>query len=426
MNNSTEAFITHWFNYLPHLPESLPPALDPPGQSESRLELMKKIRVKKLLDQDNPSEPFVEIPDDILSKYEEIGRPTKLYRARTFERYLDTPARIYLKREDSLPTLSFKLNSSIPQAYYARQEGAEGLVTETGAGQWGVGVAYAASYYRLKTVIFWVKVSKDRMASRVAFAKMLGAVIHSSPSSITESGREILAKDPECHGSIGTSIGDAISFAKDNRSYKYISGSNVPHVLLHQTVIGQETRQQLKALGEVPSELIACVGGGSNLGGFMLPFLPDKKELGTSLRFIAAESDASPRLTKGEYRYDHSDPIGVTPLVLSYTLGKEYMPPPVHVGGLRQHNGSPVIGLLRKNNLLEAFAYSQEEAFKAGQLLISTERILPAPESCHAIRAVIDFALEAKKRNSKDEVIVACVSGSGMLDINSYRAVLGV
>jgi len=416
---------TQWFNYAPHLPAPIPPPIDPDDGKGSRIRVMEKIRIKEMCRQDHLQGEWVDIPAEVVSKYEQIGRPTQLYRARGLERSLGTPARIYLKREDILPTMSFKLNSSIAQAYYAKQEGAEGIVTETGAGQWGMAVAYSSNLYGLKSRIYWVKVSKERMPARVAATNMLGGEVYSSPSLNTDSGRKILEKDPECNGSIGTAIGDAINFSQDNLTYRYISGSNLPHVLLHQTIIGLETKRQLEEIGERPDKLIACVGGGSNLGGFMLPFLPEKKAWGDSLRLIAAESLASPRLTQGEYKYDHSDPMGVTPLILSYSLGKDYMPPPVYVGGLRQHNGSAVIGLLRKHNLLEAYAYGQKDAFRAGQLLISTERIIPAPESCHALLSIINFAQEAKK-NGKSEVIVGCLSGSGLLDLDAYKQVLGV
>lgn len=413
-----------WFNVLPTLPEPIPPLKDPDDNKESRIETMKKIRIKELLKQDEIMEEWVDIPEDVIEKYIEIGRPTPLMRAVNLERYLDTPARIYIKREDLLPTHSFKLNTSIAQAYYAEKEGAKGLVSETGAGQWGVGLAYACNIYKMECVIFWVKISLEQKVYRASFAELLGAKVFPSPSTKTKAGKEILAKDPDNYGSIGTGIGEAISFSIEEPAFKYVSGSNLPHVLLHQTIIGLETKKQLTSIGEIPDQLIACVGGGSNLGGFMNPFVPDKLERGDALSLIAAESDAAPRLTKGEYRYDHADPVGLTPLTLSYTLGMDYMPPPVHVGGLRQHSGSPIVGILRKNKLLDAYSYSQEDAFKAGKLFIECERVIPAPETCHAIKAVVDFALEAKKKREK-KIIVMCFSGNGLLDIKGYKAVLG-
>jgi len=413
-----------WFNVLPVLPEPLPPVKDPSDGRGSRIALMKKIRLKSSFKQDSSKERWIDIPGDVIEKYIEIGRPTPLTRARNLEKYLDTPARIYVKREDLLPTASFKLNTSIAQAYFAKKEGAKGLVSETGAGQWGLGLAYACNIYGLKCVIFWVKISLEQKMHRAAFTELLGAKIYASPSRATEVGKKVLSKDPNNYGSIGTGIGEAISFTSKNPSYKYVSGSNLPHILLHQTIIGLETKKQLESIGERPDMLIACVGGGSNLGGFMDPFVPDKLKRKDGLRLVAAESDAAPRLTKGKYRYDHADPVGVTPLSLSYTLGMDYMPPPVHVGGLRQHNGSPIIGILRKHKLLEAYAYSQKEAFRAGKVYIDCERVIPAPETCHAIKSTIDFALEAKKEKKK-KVIVMCFSGSGLLDIKGYKEVLG-
>lgn len=415
---------TQWFNVIPFLPEPLPPALDPDDGKESRIALMKKIRLRSLVEQDSMQEPFLDIPGEILDHYESIGRPTPLTRARSLEQYLQTPARIYFKREDVLPTASFKLNSAIAQAYFAKKEGAEGLVSETGAGQWGHALAYACNLYGLRCVIFWVKVSLGQKAHRAVLTKMLGAEVHTSPGEDTEAGREILGKYSDNPGSLGTSIAEAISYAATQPSMRYVSGSNLPHVLLHQTVIGQEARAQLADLDETPDALVACVGGGSNLGGFMNPFLPLKMESRDSLRLVAAESDAAPRLTRGEYRYDHADPVGLTPLTLSYTLGRDYIPPPVHVGGLRQHSGSPIIGILRRAKILEAYSYSQEDVLKAGRTLIQCERIVPAPESCHAVKATIDLALEAKRKREK-RVIVACLSGNGLLDLQAYHEMLG-
>lgn len=412
-----------WFNILPHLPEPLPPPEDVIDGKGSRIAIMKKIRLRHLQEQDTCQETWVDIPGPVLEKYREIGRPTPLMRARRLEKYLETPARIYIKREDLSPTSSFKLNSSLAQAFFATREGAQGLVSETGAGQWGVALAYACNLFGLQCVVFWVKVSYEQKAHRAMYAKILGAEIVPSPSPTTAAGRQILKEDPGCYGSIGTSIGEAISFSMENEAYKYVSGSNLPHVLLHQTIIGLETRRQLESIGERPDVLVACVGGGSNLGGFMSPFLFDKRERGEDLRWVAAESDAAPRLTRGEYRYDHSDPVGLTPKSLSYTLGMDYMPPPTHVGGLRQHNGSPIIGSLKRGGLLEAYAYSQETAFDAGRTFVQCEGVLPAPETNHAIRATIDLALEAKK-NREAKVIVMCFSGDGLLDIKGYQEVL--
>ena len=409
---------TRWFNLKAHLPEPLPEARDVEGKP-SAIELMNRIRLKAMLAQDRMNASWVDIPAGILEAYEEIGRPTPLMRARRLEQYLDTPAQIFIKREDVLPTGSFKLNSSVAQAYYADQEGTAALVTETGAGQWGHAVAYACRSYRIRNVIFWADVSERQKKDRGTLIRMLGGVVYPSPSSETEIGR--MLRERRTLGSLGSAIGEAITFATNHPDFRYISGSNHPHVLLHQSVIGLETKRQLEAMGEEPDKLIACVGGGSNLGGFVGPFLPDKLRRGSELRIIAAEAATAPRLTKGEWRYDHADPIGITPLAKSYTLGRDFPLPETHVGGLRQHNGSPAIGVLRQQGIIEACAYEESDIFQAGRLFLRLEGIVAAPESCHALQAVIEHALEAK-RLGKKEVIVGCLSGSGLLDLGGYAA----
>jgi pyridoxal-phosphate dependent TrpB-like enzyme len=267
-------------------------------------------------------------------------------------------------------------------------------------------------------VVFWASVSEQQKPGRSALTRMLGATVYPSPSAETDVGRQLLADGQAPLGSLGSAIGEAICYARDHAEFRYVSGSNLPHVLLHQTVIGLETRRQLEILGARPDVLIACVGGGSNLGGFMGPFLEDKAARGDELRLVAAEAASAPRLTRGELRYDHSDPVGITPLTRSYTLGRDYPLPPTHVGGLRQHNGSAVIGVLRKHGLLEARAFEEREIFEVGSLIVRLEGLLPAPESCHALAAAIAIAREnpREKRN-----IVVCISGNGWLDLEGYR-----
>jgi len=407
-----------WLNLLPLLPAELPPPRNAEGSSAT--ELMSRIRLKAVQEQERCTDRSLPIPEDVRSHYADVGRPTRLTRARALENYLATPARIYLKREDLLPTGSFKLNSAIAQAYFAWSEGVHTLVTETGAGQWGHAVAYAARLYGLNSIIFWAGVSARQKPARRAILSMLGATVHESPSAQTVVGRSILESGKHGLGSLGTAIGEAISYASDHPEVRYISGSNLPHVLTHQTVIGLETRSQLEALGEEPDVLIAAVGGGSNLAGLMAPFLERKAERGASLRLIGAESAAAPRLTRGEWRYDHADPYGVTPLSKSYTLGRDYELPETHVGGLRQHSGSTAVGVLRSSGWLDAVAYEEQEIFETGQLVLRLEGFLPAPESCHALRAAIDEAAAAKEPRT----IVACVSGNGLLDIEGYLASL--
>lgn len=410
-----------WYNIVSDLPEELPSDIDTDAEKDgfSKVEMMKSIRAKELNRQDATKERYIDIPDEVLEKYIQVGRPTPLMRAYELEKYLDTPAHIYIKREDYMPTHSFKINSAIAQTYYVKKENYKGVVSETGAGQWGLALSYAASMYGLDTNFFWVKVSKRQKPLRADWSTLFGAKIIESPSTITETGRKILEEDKDCPGSLGIAIGEAIEFAKEHPEYAYVSGSNLTHVILHQTIIGMELKQQLKLIGVKPDTFIACCGGGSNLGGFMGPFFFDK-EFAKDTHFLAAESDAAPRLTQGTYKYDVADPYGNTPMVKSYTLGHDFVPVANHVGGLRQHNGSPIIGMLRSKGILDAKAYSQEEALKAGALFSKLYGVLPAPESSHAVRATIEMALQAKK-DKKPKDIVMCMSGNGVLDMSAYN-----
>ncbi|MFE6554041.1 TrpB-like pyridoxal phosphate-dependent enzyme [Streptomyces sp. NPDC057746] len=413
-----------WFNLVPNLPIPLPPARDGGDGQPSRLALQRRIRLAAVQEQDASTESFLPVPQRVREELAAIGRPTPLLRARALEAHLQTPARIYLKREDMLPTGSFKLNSAIAQAYFAAQQGVRTLVTETGAGQWGHAVAWAARLFGLHAVIFWAGVSARQKPGRHTVIKLLGGEVYPSPSERTQVGKALLRDGRHLLGSLGTAIGEAISYAQDHPETRYISGSNLPHVLAHQSVIGQEVKAQLAALGETPDTLIACVGGGSNLGGLMGPYLADKAERGDGLKLIGAESASAPRLTRGEWRYDHADPEGITPLTKSYTLGRDYELPETHVGGLRQHSGSAVVGVLRSQGLIDAVAYKETEAFETGSLMLRHEGILIAPESCHAVRAAVDRAIEAR-RTGHAETIVACVSGNGALDLEGYTAHLG-
>ncbi|MGH3900188.1 MAG: TrpB-like pyridoxal phosphate-dependent enzyme [Pseudonocardiaceae bacterium] len=414
---------TEWINLVPLLPAPVPPARDPDDGRPSRLALQERIRLRAMVEQDRSVGARIPIPGEVRAWYLAIGRPTPLVRAKALESYLDTPARIYFKREDLLPTGSFKLNSAVAQAYFAREEGATALVTETGAGQWGHAVAWASRQFGLRTVIFWASLSMRQKTGRHALLRMLDAELHASPSEESAVGRALVASGGHSLGSLGTAIGEAISYAAAHPDVRYVSGSNLPHVLMHQTVIGQEVRAQLAAYGERPDVLVACVGGGSNLGGFMGPFLPDKTARGDALRLVAAESAAAPRLTQGEWRYDHADPEGITPMTKSYTLGHDYQLPATHVGGLRQHSGSPIVGVLRQHNVIEPVAYTELEVFDTGRLVFQTEGFLAAPESCHALRATIEQALLAK-RHRRADVIVTCVSGSGVFDMDGYVSAL--
>nr|WP_036898266.1 TrpB-like pyridoxal phosphate-dependent enzyme [Propionibacterium sp. oral taxon 192] len=409
---------THWLNPIPSLPEPLPPVVDD-SEDQYRMKLQRRIRLQSMLALDADTNSLIPIPEAVREDLANIGRPTPLTRARALERRLGTPAQIYLKREDTLPTGAFKLNSAMAQVRAAKEEGAERLVTETGAGQWGHAVAFACARLGLHPTIFWAAISARQKASRHALLELLGARVESSPSSVTELGRRVGSDPTMVNGSLGLAIGEAVEYAAGHPETRYISGSNVPHVLIHQSVIGLETKAQLAALGVSPDVLIACVGGGSNLVGFMAPFFDDKAARGDDLRFVAAEAATSPRLTKGRYEYDYSDLGCNTPMVKSYTLGRDYELPPTHVGGLRQHSGSPIVGVVHHADLLEARAYEEKDIFAAGHALLMAEQILIAPESCHALLAGIEEALEAK-RAGEARVIVICVSGSGTHDLEGY------
>lgn len=418
---SQEEIPVQWYNIASDLPGGLPKDHDIEGV-ESRIEHMKMIRPKELTKQDQSIERYVDIPSEVLEKYLRVGRPTPLMRAYELEKYLETPSHIYIKREDYMPTQSFKINSAIAQTYYIKKQGYKGVVSETGAGQWGLALSYAAVMEKLALNFFWVKVSREQKPMRADWCKLFGANIFDSPSQITETGRKMLARDANCPGALGIAIGEAVEYCLSNPEYAYASGSNLVHVIMHQTIIGQEVKKQMKMIGEKADVLVACCGGGSNLGGFIGPFIFDE-DYKAKTKFLAVESDAAPRLTKGEYKYDSADPYGFTPLAKSYTLGRDFIPAPNHVGGLRQHNGSPVVGKLRHDGYLDAVACSQEQALKAGLLFSQLYGMLPAPESSHALWGAIQLALEAKKTNEKKNILI-CLSGNGVLDMSAYKTLM--
>lgn len=422
------ALPTHWCHFLPDLPAPLPPVKD--ERTPSAAEVARRVRPKALLDQDRPAERWVPIPEPVADRLRHIGRPTPLHRARALESELGTSARIYLKREDVLPTGSFKLNSALAQAYYAAEEGRTTLITETGAGQWGMSVALAASLLGLDSEVFMVRCSLDQKPYRRHYMELLGATVHTSPSPDTTFGRGLLARSPDHPGSLGTAISDAIQYALGfGPGAAYLSGSGVPHVYLHQTLLGLEVQAQLAALEEpigVPGRgdhLIACSGGGSNLCGLIGPFLRQVGDGSRELRMLAAESTAAPRLTAGRYEYGRSDLAGLTPETLGYSMGPDFVPPPVHTAGLRNHHSSSTVSLLRHEGPLDAVAIGERRALEAGRLVLRTEGLLLAPESAHAVAAAIEVAARAGE-TAAAPVIVVLASGSGLLDLQSYREVL--
>lgn len=409
--------MTAWENVLVNIPYEIPPIKNSDGMDQ--IGTFRQITPKSLQYLNTSRRPFHEIPPAVHEQYCLMGRPTPLMRARNLEQYLDTPAHIYLKREDVNPVGSFKINTALAQAHQAKLEGYEGVVTETGAGQWGLAISVACAIYKLKCRVFMARCSYGQKPMRRQLMEFYGAEVAPSPSSFTAAGRS-LAENPDFYnGSIGTAISEAVEFAQSHPGYAYVAGSNLPFVYIHQSIIGLEAVRQLYNAGEQPDTVIACVGGGSIFSGFALPFRYSNTRFDTSPELLACESTVIPRLTKGEYRYDHADPMGITPMGLSYTLGKDFTPPPTHIGGLRQHNGSPVVGVLLKNKEVTARAYDEAEIFAAGRLLALQEGIMSSPESCHSIAGVISAALKAKEE-SRQQVIVSCVSGSGVLDLPGF------
>ncbi|MFG3661589.1 TrpB-like pyridoxal phosphate-dependent enzyme [Streptomyces sp. NPDC047706] len=417
----------HWYNFLLDLPGPMPEVRD--SKSPSAAEIAARIRPRALIEQNASEKQWIAIPEPVVEWLRQCGRPTPLHRARRLEKHLGTGARIYLKREDVLPSGSFKLNTAIAQAYYAAEEGRTTLVTETGAGQWGMSVALAARMFGLRAEIFMVKCSLDQKPYRRHYMELLGASVRPSPSPHTAIGRKILGENPGHPGSLGTAISDAIEHALGNPSAAYLAGSGMPHVYLHQTSLGLEVAQQLKDIhGEDlgvdgrGDHLVACSGGGSNLCGLIGPHLRARAD-GADLRFLAAESTAAPRLTQGVYQYGRTDLGGFTPEVLGYTMGESFIPPPTHVGGLRNHHSSALVSLLRHQGVLDAVAFDQQTALEAGRLLLQTEGLLLAPEAAHAVAAALDVAAKADAENLAP-VIVILASGSGFLDLQGYDEVL--
>ncbi|HIH62052.1 MAG TPA: TrpB-like pyridoxal phosphate-dependent enzyme [Methanobacteriales archaeon] len=407
-----------WYNINSDLPVPLPEPKNP--EEKDNISKLPQMFSSGVLEQEMSMERWIKIPKEIREIYKRIGRPTPLFRAKGLEEMLDTPARIYYKREDYSPTGSHKLNTAIAQAYYAKKDGAERLTTETGAGQWGSALSLACSLMGLECKVYMVRVSYNQKPYRKTIMQIYGAEIVPSPSTDTEFGRKILKENPEHPGSLGIAISEAIEEALQNEKAYYSLGSVLNHVLLHQTVIGLELKKQLEIAEETPDILIGCVGGGSNFGGTILPFVKDKIDGKLDCEFIASEPVACPTLTQGEYRYDYGDTAGMTPLLKMYTLGHDFIPPSVHAGGLRYHGMAPQIALLVKENIVKARAVSQKSVFESGVKFAKAEGIIPAPETCHAIKVAIDEAKECKK-TGKEKTIVINFSGHGLLDLQGYE-----
>ncbi len=413
---------THFYNVAADLPEPLPPPLHPATMEPVGPDALAPLFPMELIGQEVSAERLIPIPEEVREAYA-IYRPTPLLRAIGLERELDTPARIYFKYEGVSPAGSHKPNTAIAQAFYNRQEGVRRLATETGAGQWGSALAFACSLFDIEAKVFMVKVSYEQKPYRRSLIQTYGATVIPSPSEETEAGRRVLAEDPDSSGSLGIAISEAVEEAATRDDTKYSIGSALNHVLLHQTVIGQEAIRQMELAGAYPDVVIGCAGGGSNFAGIAFPFLADRLAGRRETRFMAVEPASCPSLTRGEYRYDFGDSVGLTPLLKMYTLGSDFRPPPIHAGGLRYHGMAPLVSHLYALGFLEARAYQQNACFEAAVRFARAEGIVPAPESSHAIRAAIDEALAAREEG-RERVILFNLSGHGHFDMAAYDAYL--
>ena len=415
---------TKWYNILADLPEPLPPPKDP-ETGPSRLKALPELLLAECLRQENSTQRWIHIPQEIQDLYVQAGRPRPLIRAARLEKRLGTPAHLYYKTEFYSPTGSHKVNTALAQAWYAKREGYERVTTETGAGQWGTALAYAASLVDLKTTIYWVRAVHDWKTQRRHFMKLYGATVHASPSSETNVGRALLKGQPDHPGSLGIAVSEGLEDAQRDDTAIYCLGSVLNHVLLHQTVIGLETKRQFERIGVQPDLMVSSLGGGSNFGGFTLPFFADAFR-GKEIRFIAAQSAAAPNL-QGEYRYDFADHAELTPMLKMYTLGHKTDMRPVRGDGLRYHGCSPILSLLRHLGYIDTIAYPEDErhVFERGRQFVQAEGFLPAPESAYSIACAIDEALKCKEAGEA-KVIAFNVSGHGFMDMEGYAQVLGL
>ncbi len=409
-----------WYNLVADLPNPIKPPLNPVTKEPAKPEDFAPIFCKPIIQQEGSTERYIDIPEEVRDNLIYLNRPAPLQRAYRLERYLKTPAKIYFKREDMSPLGSHKGNSALAQAYYNAESGIHTLTTETGAGQWGTALAMVSNLFDIKTTVFMVRGSYNQKPFRKTLMHMYGAEVYASPSEFTEFGRRMNKEHPGTTGSLGIAISEACELAANDEHTCYALGSVLNHVMLHQTVIGLETLEQMKKAEIVPDYMIACVGGGSNFAGFTFPMMREKLAGRSETEIIAVEPKAAPSLTEGEFRYDYGDTGGMTPLLMMYTLGSEFVPKGIHAGGLRYHGMSPLVSAAYDEGLCKAVAYDQPDTFEAGCLFAKTEGIVPAPESCHAVRAAIDKALECKA-TGEEKTIVFCLSGHGLIDLYGYE-----
>lgn len=410
-----------WYNIAADLPSLPPPPLHPATNQPITPDDLAPLFPMGLILQEVSTERWIPIPEPVLDVYR-LWRPTPLHRAYNLEKALDTPARIYFKNESVSPAGSHKPNTAVAQAYYNKQEGIRRICTETGAGQWGSALAMACRFFDLDCLVYMVKVSYHQKPYRRSLMHVWGAEVIPSPSETTNAGRQVLAQDPEHTGSLGIAISEAVEVAATNSDTHYSLGSVLNHVLLHQTIVGQEVRKQMEMAGDYPDVIIGCVGGGSNFAGLSFPFVKDKLD-GKPTKIIAVEPTACPSITKGEHRYDFGDTVGLTPLLMMHTLGHNFKPSPIHAGGLRYHGMAPMVSHLVKLGVVEAVAYPQKSVFEAAVTFARTEGIIPAPETAHAIRAAIDEAIACREAGVS-KTILFNFSGHGHFDLSAYDAYL--
>lgn len=407
-----------WYNIMADLPEPPSLPLNPKTKKPITPEELAPIFPENLIEQEMSQDRWVDIPEEILEKLL-TWRPTPLHRALMLEKYLDTPARIYYKNEGTSPAGSHKPNTAIAQAYYNKQAGIKKLTTETGAGQWGSALSLGCSYFDLECKVYMVRVSYDQKPYRRIMMNTWGAECVPSPSEETSFGRKVLKENPETSGSLGIAIGEAVEEAVQSEDTRYSLGSVLNHVLLHQTIIGQETQKQLEKEGIEPDIIAGCVGGGSNFAGLALPFIRDKIN-GKEMEVYAVESSACPTITEGPYVYDYGDTAGTTPLLAMHSLGYEFVPPATHAGGLRYHGMAPIVSKLAEQKLIESRSYDQLEAYEAGLIWARTEGFIPAPETNHVLALAIEEAKKAREEGKEKNILINW-SGHGLLDLSGYQ-----
>lgn len=408
-----------WYNIQADMVNKPMPMLNPATKEPIRAEDLYPLFAEELARQEvNQTDRWIDIPEPVREMYK-FYRSTPLVRAYGLEKALGTPAHIYFKNESVSPVGSHKLNSAIAQAYYCKKEGVTNVTTETGAGQWGTALSYAANVFGLEAAVYQVKISYEQKPYRRSMMQVFGAQVTPSPSMSTRAGKDILTANPTHQGSLGTAISEAVELARMTPGCKYTLGSVMSHVTLHQTIIGLEAEKQMEMAGEYPDTIIACFGGGSNFGGISFPFMRHNILDSRKTRFIAAEPASCPKLTKGKFEYDFGDESGYTPLLPMFTLGHNFMPANIHAGGLRYHGAGVIVSQLLKDGLMEAVDIQQLDSFKAGSLFAKTEGIIPAPESCHAIAATINEALKCKE-SGESRVLLFNLSGHGLMDMSAY------